>query len=750
MTSRIVVLSGLAVLTLLPSPAGAQNRLHPRWEIPGLDFRRDGGWRVKARGVAAERVRLLSRGDFARLNAALVAEPSGSAAAVSGVMRVPLVLFYYQDTDPLSIRDTSQYNAVLFSSVPPLGRPYTLRTYYEELSDSRFSVRGQSIGWVKLDSNEVKYTGDPASASCYSNPYGTNNCNGIFSWDAARRMQRGLRAALDKVDGSIDFSQFDNDGPDGIPNSGDDDGYVDLAMFASATGDGACGGATNNHIWSHSSVLGAADGGGDYVTNDARAGGGNIRISDYLIESGLGGSTSCDTTQIMPIGTTALVLGYALGLPALFDTDHSTEGIGNWGLMGGGSYSSPESPSRMEAWSLNQLGWVTVASLTTPGTYSFGPAPLADTVFLVRPTASNPRGEYFLLENRQAVLADTALIRTACQASGQPPTCPGGLLVWHVDAAQIASGAPLGVNTGPIHGVALMQADGLNHLGNTSPPRNRGDAGDPYPGTGGNLAFSIKTNPAAVMNADGSFAGFAIDQIRQVVPGGEMAFRLHFGQPTVVWASDTNAVITLDGVTFNVFRDLLDEGSSHTVSVADTQFSADGRTRWRFAAWSDAGMRTHDITGSAAGGTITATLSPDFKVIATAGAGGTLSANPSVNLSGDFRAQGNAVQLTATPNAGLGFGGWSGDTTATNPVLILPMGRPYTVVASFMATADVVAQLLGFGSRLSPAQLRYLDSKGNHNGIFDIGDFLAWVNATGASFSADAMARLVPQQGGRP
>src|SRR5712691_2851813 len=127
MTSRMVVLLGLAALPLLASPAGAQSRLHPRWEIPGLDFRRDGAWRVKARGVTAKRARLLSRGDFARLNAARVAGPSGSAAAVSGVLRVPLVLFDYQDTDPSAIRDTSQYNAVLFSSVPPFGRPYTLR-----------------------------------------------------------------------------------------------------------------------------------------------------------------------------------------------------------------------------------------------------------------------------------------------------------------------------------------------------------------------------------------------------------------------------------------------------------------------------------------------------------------------------------------------------------------------------------------------------------------------------------------------
>jgi M6 family metalloprotease-like protein len=734
--SHIVMLL-LVVLPCIAARAAAQNRAQRPVEIP-LDFRRDGAWRVKARRVAAERGQLLSRGDFSHLNALRIMGLSGTSATLSGVMSVPLVLFYYHDTDPSAVRDTSEYSAALFAPEPPLGRPYTLRSYFEQLSNSLFSVRGQSIGWAELDSNEVTYTGQ----GCTFNPYDTSNCNGIFSSDAARRMQRGLRAALDKVDGRLDFVQFDNDGPDGIPNSGDDDGYVDLVIFATPTQDGACGGAANNHMWSHQSTIGAGDGGGDYVTNDAAAGGGNIRISDYLIQAGLGGSTGCDATQLMPIGQTAQVLGFALGLPTLFDATNASEGIGLWGLMGAGGWNSPDSPSRMEAWSLNQLGWVSVVPLTATGTYTFGAVPTADTVFLVRPTGANPRGEYFLLENRQAVLADTALIRRTCERSGQPPTCPGGLLVWHIDPAQIASVEERQVNTGPIHGVALMQADGLNQLRHPPGVGNRGDAGDPFPGTSGNVAFSGSTNPAAVKNEDGSFAGFAIDQIRQTVPGGEMTFRLRLGQPTVVRASDKNAVITVDGVSVKVFQDLLAEGSTHTISVADTQLSVDARTRWRFASWSDGGTRTHDFTAGPGGDTITATLSADYKIIASAGPGGTVSASPPVNLVGEFRAKGNALQLTATPSLGFSFGGWSGDTTSNNPVLTLAMERPYTVMATFLTTNDVVAQLLGSGSPLSSEQLLYLDSKGNHNGVFDIGDFLAWLDASGAA--------IVAQKGARP
>jgi len=32
---------------LLPTVSTAQDRRHPRWEIPGFDFRKDGVWRIQ-------------------------------------------------------------------------------------------------------------------------------------------------------------------------------------------------------------------------------------------------------------------------------------------------------------------------------------------------------------------------------------------------------------------------------------------------------------------------------------------------------------------------------------------------------------------------------------------------------------------------------------------------------------------------------------------------------------------------------
>src|SRR5262245_52821970 len=93
------------------APAIAQQKPQRRWGVPGFDFRPDGAWRAKARRVAAERAQLLGRGDFSRLNASRAMGLSGTGAALSGVLSVPLVLFDYRDTNPSVVRDTSEYNA---------------------------------------------------------------------------------------------------------------------------------------------------------------------------------------------------------------------------------------------------------------------------------------------------------------------------------------------------------------------------------------------------------------------------------------------------------------------------------------------------------------------------------------------------------------------------------------------------------------------------------------------------------------
>src|SRR2546430_16459618 len=91
--------------------------------------------------------------------------------------------------------------------------------------------------------------------------------------------------------------------------------------------------------------------------------------------------------------------------------------------MGSGVCASPVSHARLDAWSLSQLGWGNVVPLTSDGAYAFGGAPASDTTFYLPVAAPNPRGEYFLLENRQPLQSDSAMIRIH---GG------GGFLIWDV------------------------------------------------------------------------------------------------------------------------------------------------------------------------------------------------------------------------------------------------------------------------------------------------------------------------------
>src|SRR5437016_1201269 len=429
----------VAVLSALSVPAVSRAQQAPplrvRREIPGFDFRKDGVWRRQARAVRAARARLLSRRNFGALNAPMAAAgaPLASGAAVSGVLRVPAVLFKFKNTPAGELRNTAQYDQVLFAPSPTgasAGRPYTYRSFYEQMSNGLLSVQGQSYGYAALDSNEVTYTGVPGT--CSGRPDGTTNCNGRYSEQAFFRMQAGLQEALRKLDNQVDWTQYDSDG----------DGYVDLVVFIHPAIGGECEGPTNNHLWArHSYLKNAFDIVVPYTTHSVNSRGVPIKVTDYILESGVGGGVDgCDPSEILPAGTVVHETGHGCGRPDLYDTHYPSQGVGEWSLMGTGNYSSPLSPSRMDAWSLSQLGWVTIVPLGSAGTYSFGAAPTSDTAFYLPASGSNPRGEYFLLENRQAVEADTAMIEHNCQVWYQGPTppgyCRGWLLIYHVDSTQ--------------------------------------------------------------------------------------------------------------------------------------------------------------------------------------------------------------------------------------------------------------------------------------------------------------------------
>src|SRR5262249_55982317 len=140
--------------------------------------------------------------------------------------------------------------------------------------------------------------------------YYQQNCNGIGVLsscpDGGQRFGRMLISVLDSISnrpgGDTVWSAFDNDGPDGVPNSGDDDGDVDFITFLQPVKDGSCRtGEASPGVWAHRWVISAWNSGSKYVTKTPRRGPGGvvipgqfIRVDNYTIQSQLGGNTGCD------------------------------------------------------------------------------------------------------------------------------------------------------------------------------------------------------------------------------------------------------------------------------------------------------------------------------------------------------------------------------------------------------------------------------------------------------------------------
>ncbi|HKJ00968.1 MAG TPA: M6 family metalloprotease domain-containing protein, partial [Longimicrobiales bacterium] len=421
--------------------------------------------------------------------------------AVEGIYEVPVLLGLFSDSPADSVpysRDTIQTQ--YFGDGPG-----TITHYYDEVSGGRVTVLGDVQDWVRSGRTRAQATGGSSGL--------TKNTVGPFIVDLLDRLP------------PQDWGVFDNDGPDGVPNSGDDDGFVDVLAVLHPTSGAECTvGGRDNRIWSHRWSLHEARTPPNntwYTTTTPAANGGFVRIDDYVVEPAYSCSVGPHNERFLnEIGVFTHELGHAFGLPDLYDTyddDGKTSGAGNWDLMATGSWGcdgrSAALPCHMGAWSKAVLGWVDVVQAPDGadlGTVTLPPVETSHEVYRV--DARDDSGEYFLLENRQAEGFDAHLYRE-------------GLLVWQISPAIVAARWPINeVNGFGRMGVWLRQADGLDQLGLIG--GGRGDSGDPFPYTGAgeeNHAFHATSNPSSV-SAAGTPTGVTLVDIQTA--GDDVTFRL--------------------------------------------------------------------------------------------------------------------------------------------------------------------------------------------------------------------------------
>lgn len=693
-----------------------------------------------------QRHNLMRSGALRALNAS-----GPSATRITGTFHVPVVLISYSNV-PAAF-STTAYQDVLFNPAPVAA--YSVKTYYEQISRHAITLNGTVFPAVVTANVDTYYEDGCDGIGLTPGGQGTNCAHPGFNGTSIR-FDSLLIEVLGKVDdGSVNWGLFDNDGPDELPNSGDDDGFVDFISFIQPEVDGACG---TSNIWAHRFTISGVNGGTNYTTKTGWAGhaGLFIKVKDYTIQSGQGGNGACSAGQIMPIGTIAHETGHAFGIPDLYDTSGNTEGIGEFGIMGSGNYSRPYSPSTFDAWSLSELGWINLDTLSTSGVVTLNPVQTSDTVLYVPIGATD---EYLLLENRDSLLSDTAQMNGGFGSRKKSP----GLLIWHIDQSVITTNTGSNsVNAGLIQGVALDQADGLNEL--RSFGGDRGDAGDTYPGATVNRSYTFNSTPGARDN-QGAFDGFVIDSITRNASGmsgvpSPIVFRFT-KRPRSLFGSDrAGAVIKVNGGSVSAFNDVVAPGDQVALDVVSPQTVASGRTQLTFLSWSDGGATAHTVTSSAVKpDTVIASFSAKHKVnLVSAPSGGTVTSDiaGSPNLvTGFFGQEGLPITLTATATGGGTFIRYQGtDTTTTNPVLVLPMNKPYSLTAIFsgsvvIVTQDAVNALLGVACTTNPcmsqAQLDYMDQSGNNDGAYNLGDFLAYADRSGLNTSSPAMQQLLSQ-----
>jgi M6 family metalloprotease-like protein len=389
--------------------------------------------------VRRRRAELLAAG---RLDGMTPTAAALAGAALRGTLRVPIVAIRYADVaKPFPV---AQLSDRLFGE--SRGDTMTYSSYWREVSGGLLEVTGTLTNWITLK-----------KAASYYLP------RDKFGWGQFGRTAELRKEALRAADAAIDFTQFDNDGEDGVPNSADDDGFVDFVAFVYAL---PCpSDAKAGAIWPHRAAM------PPHATSDLNHAGVPVRIADYVILP----AVDPQTCGPMHIGVLAHETGHALGLPDLYDYDGSSQGIGAWGLMGTGSHNANYSPAHLSAWEKEQLGWVSVRWLTNSSALSFEPVEQQRVIY--RYDLPHRADEYLLLENRQRVGSDRFL--------------PGhGLLAWQIDPERGELGAWNGDERRPA--VALLDADGRGDLKLGS----RADGGDPFPGASAQRTFAPDDVPS--------------------------------------------------------------------------------------------------------------------------------------------------------------------------------------------------------------------------------------------------------------
>ncbi|MEC8446560.1 MAG: M6 family metalloprotease domain-containing protein, partial [Candidatus Thermoplasmatota archaeon] len=394
---------------------------------------------------------------------AVITAATTSAAPSSGNITVAFIMVGFEDQDFQDEYDQDYFEDIAFADSD------SMRDYFDEVSKGKLNIEGEVFGPYTLDGDAAEYS----SGSSF------------------------VRDSVEIADDDIYFPDFD-------------------AVMAIHSGPGGESSGDSNDIWSAhwpSITINTNDDdedGNDHVIRRIS------QVPEYQLSNG----------ERNPLGVWCHEFGHELGLPDYYDTDGSSEGVGNWAVMAAGSWgNNGETPVYFSAYSRYWLGWdepITVEDDVT--NLVIEPVSEGGNIYkLPIPGNWSNSEQYFLLENRQQTRYDTYL--------------PGeGLLIWHIDEEiMFSKWSSNTVNNDEDHkGMDLEEADGNDDLDSGA---NRGDNGDPYRSG----SFTKDTYPNSLAY-NGSESGWKIDNIE--VDGDNIILDISFLSKPHAIADADDAVVT--------------------------------------------------------------------------------------------------------------------------------------------------------------------------------------------------------------
>jgi immune inhibitor A len=306
---------------------------------------------------------------------------------------------------------------------------YSMAEFYMDNSYGNFYIEGLVLGWYRMPETYAYYV---------------DGQNGFGSYP--RSADGMVEDAVLMADADVDFSEFDTD----------NNGYID-GLFMVHSGPGAEQTGSDDDIWSHMGGLHTSlflDG---------------VTIQTYTMQPEEDSDMGLTT-----MGVFSHEYGHFLGLPDLYDYDHSSAGVGSWSLMAGGSWNySGRYPAFMDAWCKSAVGFLDPIRVTSNMTDVEIPSSYYNPVAYRVWANGSLENQYFLVENRQKIGNDKGI-------GGS------GLLILHVDES-------IWSNDDETHPhVAVEQADGRFDLESDI---NNGDGGDVW-STATKSSFDDLTTPS--------------------------------------------------------------------------------------------------------------------------------------------------------------------------------------------------------------------------------------------------------------